>query len=151
MMARVSSPEAPPVRAAVLGRYAGVVEVLANLLRTDGITVVTTWAANADDGPLPQPDDDVVPVVPVSPGDDTLDRLRQRGSTAHVVGVSWHPPDEQPDSRAPRHVGPRWRDHRDAGGCGARGVDHRKAWLPAVLTPPFPMGHSPHGSGRSAR
>ena len=101
MMARVSSPEAPPVRAVVLGRYAGVVDVLANLLRTAGITVVTTWAANADDGPLPQPDNDVVPVIPVSPGDDTLDRLRERGCTAHVVGVSWHPADEQPDPAPP--------------------------------------------------
>lgn len=94
MMARVSQSPTPPVRAVVLGHYAGVVGVLADLLWAGGVEVVGTWAADTADGPLPQPPVGVVPVVPVGPGDDTLGRLRDLGCMSTVVGVVWHPDDE---------------------------------------------------------
>lgn len=92
------------VRAAVIGRYGGVVEVLAGWLLADGIDVTLTWAANDDtDTPMPGPDDlgDLVVVATIGPGEAALDRLRAQGWDRTVVGVTWHGDDERGDIPGP--------------------------------------------------
>ena len=86
---------------AVMGRYLGVVGVLADVLRGAGLDVVVTWAADDPAGP-PRPTTanladpgGIVVVVTVAPGDPTLQDLRTDGLTGPVVAVTWHPPEER--------------------------------------------------------
>lgn len=85
---------------AVMGRYLGVVGVLADVLRGAGLDVVVAWAADDPAGP-PRPTtasladaDGIVVVVTVAPGDPTLQDLRADGLADPVVAVTWHPSDE---------------------------------------------------------
>lgn len=82
---------------AVLGRYAGVVHVLAEHLRTEGLSVAVAWAADDPTG-TPQPTTtllaDLVVVCTLAPGDPTLHDLRAAGHMAPVIAVVWHPDDE---------------------------------------------------------
>lgn len=85
----------PPV--AVLGRYLGVVGVLADLLTRAGMEVACTWAADDPAAP-PRPSVGVLQgsrvVVTLAPGDPTLPDLRRDGLAGPVVAVTWHPDDE---------------------------------------------------------
>lgn len=92
------------VRAAVIGRYGGVVEVLAGWLVADGIEVTLTWAADTDtDTPVPTLLDlgDTVVVVTLGPGEDALEELRATGWDRTVVGVTWHADDERGEIPGP--------------------------------------------------
>ena len=84
-------------RVAVLGRYAGVVHVLAEHLRAEGLSVALTWAAD-DPAATARPTPDGLAglrlVVTLAPGDPTLDDLRRDGFMHPVVAVAWHPDDE---------------------------------------------------------
>lgn len=92
-----------PVRAdaelpvAVLGRYLGVVGVLADVLTRAGMEVACTWAADDPAAP-PRPSvQDLTGsrvVVTLAPGDPTLPDLRRDGLAGPVVAVTWHPDDE---------------------------------------------------------
>ena len=91
----------------MVARYAGAVDVLAELLRAGGHRVDHAAAIDRDGATRVE---EVIRlavatraciVSVVSPADPTLallGRLAEDGTV--VVAVSWHPPDERPDTRA---------------------------------------------------
>lgn len=90
----------------LVGRYAGVAEVLAELLRGADHDVRVVWAADREGSPggRPDPPEDLplagaVVVAQATPSDPTLATLQARGqlaAAAGVVAVAWHPADEMP-------------------------------------------------------
>ncbi len=88
--------------AVVVGRYAGAVGVLAEMLAVGGVDVVGTAAVDAGGvgavatllaAAAPR----AVVVMTVAPGDPVLPLLHDIAPQTAVVAVTWHPADELPD------------------------------------------------------
>ena len=101
------SDDVPVAPVVVVARYAGAVEVLVGLLRAGGHRVDDAAAIDRDGGrpgrrgssgwPSPRARASSCVVSPADPTLTLLGRLADDGTV--VVAVSWHPPDERPDTR----------------------------------------------------
>lgn len=79
----------------MIGRYAGVVEMLADLLRASGFRVVRPVALDRGDPIAAPPPPDVAAVVATTgPDDPAVHLLQETGWSGPLVVVTWHPPDE---------------------------------------------------------
>jgi hypothetical protein len=106
-------------RVAVVGRYGGVVGVLAELIRGAGTPVAAAAALDADgrDAVLAAVAAADVVVCTTGPGDPTA---AAAVTAPAVVAVTWHPPDERPPLPPRAVVVPAGRIRADLGGAVAR-------------------------------
>ncbi|CAN5160125.1 hypothetical protein BH23ACT9_BH23ACT9_28010 [soil metagenome] len=85
----------------VLGRYAGTVGVIADLLTAAGVAVHGSGALDTDGADalagLLVATADAVAVVTIAPSDPVLPLVLERILPDRVVAVTWHPVDERPD------------------------------------------------------
>lgn len=98
----------PPARrpaSVVIGRYAGAVGVLAEVLVAAGVAVEAVAGVDAVGvaavAAVVAAHPDAVVVLTLSPDDPTRDLL---GARDRLVAVTWHPADERPDLPGARVV-----------------------------------------------
>lgn len=98
-------PPAEPTTAVVVGRYAGTVDVLAQVLRASGVAVRAAAGIDVDGpaaiGSVLRAHPDAVVVLTLAPDDPTRELVAGRD---RVVAVTWHPADERPDLPGARVV-----------------------------------------------
>ena len=120
----VSVPAAPV--AVVVGRYGGIVGVLADILEGGGVRVAGTAALDRGGAEevrrLLDGRGGGVVVVSAAPSDATLSLAVEVVAPARLVAVTWHPPDERPALPEGVAVVAAGRIHRDlADAVRARG------------------------------